>query len=112
MPESQPSQTLEQLLEDSIFADPDPRVQQVRRDWEEVKAKAEQVFRWNDDENLAECLRHHFACGTPDAEAVALAESAVLRQLLIEARDTRLAAIWNESLTQVRAIMEENKRGE
>lgn len=105
------SQTLEELLEETTFADPDPRIQHLKRDWDEAKAKAAAVLKLNADEQLAECLRYHVACGTPDAEDVAGAEAGALRQLLIEARDARLAAIWADTLAQVRAVMEEKKRG-
>lgn len=112
MPESQPTgPTLEQLLEETIFADPDPRVQQLRRDWEEAQSKAAALFRLNSDEQLAECQRYHIARETPDAEVVALAEAGALRQLLIEERDTRLAAVWGTTLAQVKAVLEERKRG-
>ena len=107
MPESQ---TLEQLLEETIFADQDPRVQRLKSDWEQAKAKAAAVLQWNYNEQLAECRRCHVARDTPDAESVALAEAGALRQLLIEERDARLATIWSATLAQVRVVLEENKR--
>ena len=109
MPESQ---TLEQLLEATIFADQDPRIQQLKLDWEDAKTKAAALFRLNSNEQLAECQRYHIARETLDAEAVAFAEASALRQLLIEQRDTRLAAVWGETLARVRGIMEEKKRGD
>ena len=109
MPESQ---TLEELLEATIFADQEPRVQQLKRDWEGAKAKAAAVLRLNSEEELAECQRYHAARETPDAEAVALAEAAALRQLLIEERDARLAAVWADTLAQVCVVLEEKERGE
>ena len=102
--------TLEQLLEDAVFADPDPRIQRLKALWEETKAEAARLFQAGCDEYLRQCREYHAAQQTPDGEEVARAEASALRQLLIEQREARLTAIWNETLTQVNAVLAEKKQ--
>lgn len=85
--------TIEQLLEQTVFADPDPRVQRLRQLWEGHKAEAADLFARADRENYEHRLRYHETCGAAEPEVLARAEASALRQLLVEEREQRLKGI-------------------
>ena len=102
-------ETLEELLERVTFENPDPRIQRLKQIWADARAEAALLFQTADDETLAACREHHAICQTPDAEQVAQAETALLRQKLIEEREQRLMAIWTDICRRVNAVLEELK---
>lgn len=104
--------TIEQLLEQTVFADPDPRVQRLRQLWEGHKAEAADLFARADRENYEHCLRYHEACGAAQPEVLARAEASALRQLLVEERERRLQGIWEDTLARVNEVLTENRLGE
>lgn len=104
--------TIEQLLELTVFADPDPRIQRLRQLWEGHKAEAADLFAKADRENYEHCLRHPETCGAAQPEVLARAEASALRQLLVEEREQRLKGIWEDILARVNEVLAENRLGE
>jgi hypothetical protein len=110
MPEAQPiGPTLEKLLEDTIFADPDPRIQRLRGIWEEAKREAKDLLAKACEENYRTRLDYHRTCGELHPETLAKADAGVLKQLALEDYDRRLASIWEDVYRRVSEVLEENK---
>lgn len=102
-------ETLEELLERVTFDNPDPRIKRLKEIWTAAKAEAAALFQRAADETLAECREYYAICQTPNGEQVAQAETALLRQKLIEEREQRLAEIWNDICRRVNLVLEEPK---
>lgn len=108
MPESRPTgPTLDELLEQTVFAGDDPRIVRLKGLWEDAKREAKDLFEKADQENYEHCLNYHRTCGTPDAEERARAEASALRQLLFEEQEERLGVIWADILGRVQRVMED-----
>jgi len=104
--------TIEQLLEQTVFADPRPRVPAAPATLGGHKAEAADLFARADRENYEHCLRHHEACGEAQPEVLARAEASALRQLLVEEREQRLKGIWEDILARVNEVLTEDGLGE
>lgn len=98
---------IETLLEDALFADPDPRVQRLRRMWEDSKRETQALFEKCDRENYEGCLDYHRTCGNPDAESAAKGEAWALRQLLIEEREERLGVMFSDVQMRLCRVLED-----
>ncbi len=98
-------ETLEELLEGVIFAD--PGTHRLREEWEATKREVQELFVKASREQYEERLDHHQTCQAPNAEELARAEASALRILLIEERDRRLAQIWATILRRVETVLAE-----
>ncbi len=96
--------TLEQLLEQVIFSD--PATHPIRDEWERTKAEEEAIFERVCHEQYEERLEYHRICRTPNAEGEARREANLLRPMLKEELDARLAERWAIVLRKVRAVLD------
>ena len=106
MNEPQPiGPTLEQLLDQVIFSD--PATHPIREEWERTKAEEQAVFERVCREEYEGRKMYHEICKTPDPEAEARREANLLRPMLREELDARLAERWAITLRKVRAVLED-----
>ncbi len=106
MPDNHPhtiGPTLEQLLDSVIFSDPATR--NIRDEWERTKAEEQAVFERVCDEQYELRLEYHRICRTPNAEEEARREATLLRPMLREELDARLAERWAIVLRKVQAVL-------
>ncbi len=96
-------ETLEEMLERVIFAD--PVTHRLRDEWEATKREVQQLFEKACREQYEEQLESHQICRAPNAEEQARAKASALRIFLIEERDRRLASIWADILRRVEAVL-------
>jgi hypothetical protein len=96
-------------LEQIVFADPDPRVQQLKARWEEIQREVQALFEAACRDQHDYRLKHHRGCGTPDADAAALRDLALLRPMLVEEREQRLALLWQGVYRQVGQVLAEKQ---
>lgn len=99
--------TIGQILEQVVFSDPDPRVQQLRRQWEEVQREVQALFETACRDQHAYRLRYHRGCGTPDAATQALRDLALIRPMLAEEREQRLSLLWQDIYRKVGRVLAE-----
>ncbi len=95
--------TLQQLLDSVIFSD--PATHPLREEWERTKAEEQAVFERVCEEQYQQRLKYHRICRTPDAEQEARREATLLRPMLREELDARLAERWAIVLRKVRAVL-------
>lgn len=96
-------ETLEQMLERVVFED--PATHRIRMEWEETKREVHALFEKACTEQYEIRLDYHRTCGEPDAEEQALREAALIRPMLAEEREHRLALVWAEILRRVEAVV-------
>jgi hypothetical protein len=102
-----PRETLEEMLEQALFAD--PVTHRLRDEWRATKAEVQALFEKACQQQYEELLDYHRICAAPDPEEAARAEASALRILLIEERDRRLAAIWADILRRLEAVLTEKR---
>ena len=98
--------TLDQLVDEIeriTFAD--PVTHPLREQWEETKREVQALFEAACAEEYERRLNEYRACGTPDAEERARREADLIRPMLEEERERRLALVWAEVLRQVKAVL-------
>jgi hypothetical protein len=95
--------TLEQILDAIVFED--PATHPIRDEWERTKAEEAAVFERVCEEQYAQRLEYHRICRTPDPEQEARREATLLRPMLREELDARLAERWQLVLRRVRAVL-------
>jgi hypothetical protein len=100
--------TLTELLEQIVFADPDPNVQRLKARWEEVQREVQELFESACRDQHESRLKHHRGCRTPDADAAALRDLALIRPMLAEERDRRLCLLWQDIYRRVGRVFAEN----
>lgn len=108
MPTNHPhttGETLEQLLERVLFED--PATHGLRDDWERTKAEEQAAFERVCEEQYEQRLEYHRICRIPNPEAEARREATLLRPMLREELDARLAERWAIVLRRLRAVLEE-----
>jgi hypothetical protein len=94
---------MEQVIERVIFAD--PRTHRIREEWEETKREVQALFEHACTEQYELRLIYHRACGETNAEELARREAALIRTMLAEEREHRLALVWTEILRRAQAVM-------
>ena len=97
--------TLEQLLDQVIFSD--PATHPIREEWERTKAEEQVAFERVCREQYEQRLEYHRICLTPDAVKEARREAALLRPMLREELDARLAERWATVQRRLRAVLED-----
>jgi hypothetical protein len=97
-------QTLEQLLHEVLFADPDTHP--IKADWEETVRQEEAAFERVCQERYEHQLEYHRICLTPNPEEVARWETDLCKPMWKEELDARLAEGWEIVLRKVRAVLE------
>src|SRR5438105_3465427 len=85
-------ESLEQLLERAIFAD--PATHRLRNQWEETKRTEREVFERVCREEYERRLDFHRICQTPHPEEAARRETDLCTILFREELDERLAVRW------------------
>jgi hypothetical protein len=95
--------TLEQLLHQVLFED--PATHPLRDEWERTKAEEEAVFERVCAEQYEQRLEYHRICRSPNPEREARREVTLLRPMLREELDARLAERWALVLRKVRAVL-------
>jgi hypothetical protein len=95
--------TLEQLLEQVIFSD--QATHPIREEWEQTKAEEQLIFERVCQEQYEQRLEYHRVCRTPNAEQEARCEANLLRPMLREELDARLAERWSIVLRKVQAVL-------
>ena len=95
--------TLEQLLDSAIFSD--PATHGLRDEWERTKAEEQAVFERVCTEEYEGRKMYHEICKTPDPDAAARHEANLLRPILKEELDTRLAERWEIIRRKVAAVL-------
>jgi hypothetical protein len=101
--------TLEELMEQIIFADPDPAIQRLKQQWEESKIETQKLFERVCQEQYELRRTYHRICREPNPEELASNDLTMLRPVLEEEREERLTKIWGEVLRKVEGILEERK---
>jgi hypothetical protein len=96
-------ETLEDLLERVTFED--PATHRIREEWEETKREVQALFEHACTEQYQLRLDFHRTCGDPDAEELARREAALIRPMLAEEREQRLALVWSQILRRVEAVL-------
>ena len=96
-------QTLEQLLDSVIFSD--PATHALRDEWERTKAEEQTVFERVCREEYEGRKMYHEICRTPNPESVARHEATLLRPMLKEELDARLAERWEIIRRKVAAVL-------
>ncbi|HYH68661.1 MAG TPA: hypothetical protein VD866_28470 [Urbifossiella sp.] len=96
-------ETLTQMLEGTIFAD--PVTHRIRGEWEETKREVQALFDKACTEEYERRLGYYRTCAEPDAEARARRAAALIRPLLAEEREQRLALVWARVLQRVEAVL-------
>lgn len=97
--------SLEALLEQIVFADPDPQVQRLKVRWEETQREVQALFETACREQHELRLDYHRTCAAPDAETLALHDLALIRPMLVEEREQRLCLIWQDIYRQVSQVL-------
>jgi hypothetical protein len=100
-------ETLEQILERAIFAD--PVTHRLRDEWEATKRDVQELFENACRAQHEEQLAYHQTYHTPNAEEQARVDASALRIFLIEERDRRLALVWADILRRVEAVLAEKE---
>lgn len=98
--------TLEQLaaeIERITFAD--PVTHRLRDQWEETKREVRALFDKACTEEYERRLDYYRTCGEPDAQERAKREAALIRPMLAEEREQRLAMVWADILRRVRVVL-------
>lgn len=95
--------TLEELLESVLFAD--PATHTLRAEWERTKAEEQATFERVCQEEYEGRKMYHEICRTPNPEAEAWREVDLVRPLLKEELDTRLAERWSIVLRKIQAVL-------
>src|SRR5581483_2061578 len=95
--------TLEELLDQVTFAD--PATHPIRDEWERTKAAEQAAFERVCQEQYEQRLEYHRICQTPNPEQEARREANLLRPMLREELDARLAERWAIVLRKVRAVL-------
>lgn len=96
-------ETLEQVLERAIFMD--PVTHRIRDEWEETKREVQALFITACAEEYERRLNFYHTCGESDAQERARRETALIRPLLAEEREQRLALVWARILQRVQAVL-------
>ncbi len=84
-PSTGPSLTV--LLEQHVFADPDPNVQRLKARWEEVQREVQELFETACQEQHEYRFKYHRGCGTADAAQAAVRDLVLIRPMLAEERE-------------------------
>lgn len=106
-------ETLEALLEQVVFSDPDPRVQRLKARWEEIRREVQELFESACRDQHEYRLNYHRVCGTADAETHALRDLALIRPMLVEEREQRLCLLWQDIYRKVgEALTEKTEAAE
>lgn len=95
--------TLEELLDQITFSD--PATHSLRVEWERTKAEEQAAFERVCEEQYRQRLEYHRICRTPNPEGEARRDAALLRPMLKEELDARLAERWAIVLRRVRALL-------
>jgi hypothetical protein len=106
MPDNHPNTigpTLEALLDQIVFSD--PATHPIRDEWVRTKVEEQAVFERVCQEQYEERLEYHRICRTPNPEVEARREATLLRPMLREELDARLAERWAIVLRKVRAVL-------
>lgn len=99
-------ESLEQLIERVTFAD--PVTHPLRERWEATRREVQALFETAFAEEYERRLDYYRTCGENDADERARREAALIRPLLAEEREQRLALVWAEILRRVRAVLAGN----
>lgn len=102
-------ESLEQLLERVTFAD--PATHPIRDRWEETKREVQTLFDKACAEEYERRFDYYRACGEPDAAERAEREATLIRPLLAEERERRLALAWAEIQRRVAAVLADKAAG-
>ena len=103
------TETLDDLLDHVVFADPDPRIQRMKGVWEEAKSKAKELHTLADRTNYESRLDYYRICHTTNPEECARSDASLLRIMLDEECEARMATIWKDITRRVSAILEDLK---
>lgn len=93
------------LLEQVVFSDPDPRVQRLKEQWEQIKVEVQQLFESACRDQHDYRLKYHRGCGAVDAATLALRDLALIRPMLIEEREQRLCLLWQDIYRKVGQVL-------
>ena len=102
-PKHTTGETLEQMLEGVIFAD--PVTHRIRGEWEETNREVQALFETACTEEYERRLDYYRTCAEPDADERAMREASLIRPLLAEEREQRLALVWARVLQRVEAVL-------
>jgi hypothetical protein len=94
---------LEQVLERVVFVD--PQTHRIREEWEATKRDVQALFERACTDQYELRLDYHRACGEPNAEELARRDAALIRPMLAEEREHRLALVWAEVLRRAQAVI-------
>jgi len=101
---------LEQLLERVTFED--PATHPLRDRWEETKREVQVLFEKACTEEYERRLDYYRTCGESDAEERAKREATLIRPMLTEEREQRLAVVWAEIQRRVAAVLADKAAAE
>lgn len=102
-------ESLDEMLERVTFENPDPRIQRLKKIWEEARAEAETLLeRATEDEFRRRKDRYEIELDD-DPDGRALRETNLVRELFREERDQRLAGIWADVTRRVAEVLRELK---
>lgn len=96
-------ESMEQLLERVTFED--PATHRLRDQWEETRREVQALFEKGCTEEYERRLDYYRICGEPDAVERARREAALIRPMLAEEREQRLALVWADILRRVQAVL-------
>jgi hypothetical protein len=99
--------TLEELLDGVIFSD--PATHPIREEWERTKAEEQATLERVCQAQYEERLDYHRICRTPNPEQEARREANLLRPMLREELDARLAERWAIVLRMVQAVLADKR---
>src|SRR5438874_2452573 len=102
--------TLEELLDQVVFAH--PATHPIREEWERTRGEEQANFERICREQYETRLEYHRVCRTPNPEQEARREAALLRPMLREELDARLAERWAIVLRKVQAVLADKAAGE
>jgi hypothetical protein len=94
---------LEEQLDQVVFSD--PATHPLREEWERTKAGEEALFERVCEEQYQQRLKYHRICHTPNPEQEARREATLLRPMLREGLDARLAERWGIVLRKIRSVL-------
>ncbi|MCI0703390.1 MAG: hypothetical protein L0241_20110 [Planctomycetia bacterium] len=96
-------ENLEELLERIIFAD--PVTHRIREEWKATKREAQELFERACREQYEVRLDYHRTCAVPNAEELAAQDAALIRPMLEEEKEQRLALLWMQILRRVNDVL-------
>lgn len=98
---------LDEVLEATVFSDPDPRVQRQKARWEKIQREVRELFEGECRKQHEYRLDYHRTCGAADAVTQALRDLALIRPMLVEKREQRLCLLWQDIYRKVAAVLQQ-----